>query len=128
MGLTNYGSDQYLAILNGTNLAAPVGWYLALFTTVPDNTGAGTEVSGNGYARMPITFTTPSSIRTVRNSASILFPTATPDGWGQIVGAAVYDALSGGHMWYQAQLMGVFPYVNPQERLQIPAGSVVVEL
>ena len=30
--------------------------YLALYSVAPGNTGGGTELTGNGYAREPITF------------------------------------------------------------------------
>ncbi|AJY07963.1 hypothetical protein SB768_08120 [Burkholderia sp. SIMBA_043] len=76
----------------------PTTVYVALFTTTPTMpAGAGgVEVSGGAYARQPITWTvTGSGPATANNSALVTFPTATAN-WGTIMGAGIYDSLTGG--------------------------------
>jgi hypothetical protein len=86
--------------------------YVALFTTLPDDSGAnGTEVStsGTGYSRLPIsnnstnfdatpTSTSGSAVKGVKkNKTAWVFPTST-SAWGEIRGAGIYDASSGGNL------------------------------
>jgi hypothetical protein len=56
-------------------------------------------VSGGAYARQAITFGSPSS-GTLKNSAEIIFPTATAS-WGTVKAWAIFDAATSGTMlWY----------------------------
>lgn len=68
--LTNYAADKWLdLVLNGTAWTPPAAVYVAEYTTVVDETGAGTEVTGGGYARQAVTFNTPASGVTFNPSA-----------------------------------------------------------
>ncbi len=50
---TDYTENLVLNWLLTTNSATrPTAWYVGLFTAAPSDTGGGTEVSGNGYARV----------------------------------------------------------------------------
>jgi hypothetical protein len=73
----------------------PTAWYIGLYTDNPGETGAGTEISGNGYARESVTFTV--SGDTASNNADIEFSTATGS-WGTITHIAVLDALTSGNV------------------------------
>lgn len=76
----------------------PAVVYVGLFTTTPQmpaGTG-GVEVNTGGYARQPITWTVSGSGPSVASNAALVqFPTATAD-WGTVVGAGIFDALTGG--------------------------------
>lgn len=76
----------------------PAAHYVALFTSAPQDDGSGTEVNGNGYARKQATFSRTGNVAS--NNADVVFDTATGGGWGTIVGAAVYDAPTGGNMLF----------------------------
>ena len=94
MSLTNHGEDKLLTLFKN---AGP--YYLALFTSAPNETGIGTEVSGGSYARQQVTFGNPSA-GVMKNSAAIEFPTATAT-WGTAVAWGLFDASTGGNLvWY----------------------------
>lgn len=83
-------------LFRGTAYTAPSTIYLALFTSAPSKAGGGTEVSGGGYARQPITFGAYSA-GTIRNSADVLFPVASA-AQGTATHVACMDSLTGGNM------------------------------
>jgi hypothetical protein len=98
--------SQYLeqAVLNhmlrNQAFTPPATLYVALFTTTPTGTGTGgVEVTGGSYARQAIAFSaaTGGNPATIINSALVQFPTASA-GWGTVVGAGLYDAVSGGNL------------------------------
>jgi len=105
--LSQYAQAKILALtLQGTapNFTFPSGGlYVALFTTEPTDTSAGTEVSGGSYARVQAQWTTPTQNATsgayCAPTADIVFPTATAN-WGTIVGFALFDAATAGNMIY----------------------------
>jgi len=85
-------------VLRNTALTSPTTVYAALYTVTPSDSAAGTEVTGNNYARTAITFGAPSGGVT-SNSAAVTFP--TPSGsWGTVVAWAVCDASTGGNILY----------------------------
>lgn len=94
--------DHSLGVLSYT---MPSTVYLALFTSDPTDTGvAGTEVSGNAYARQPIAFSaTTSGTGATSNSADVLFPSATGS-WGTVTHIGLMDAVTAGNMLWYGQL------------------------
>jgi hypothetical protein len=78
----------------------PSSHFLALYTSNPTDNNTGTQVTGGGYVRMPITFSTISTVggkSTVSNTAEIRFPIATAN-WGNVSHFGVLDALTGGNL------------------------------
>lgn len=89
--LENKLLDHFLAT---TSYTAPANVYIALYTTAPDDTGGGVEVTGGSYARQEGTFDAASSGAT-QNSSDIDFngmPSCT------VVAIGVHDAVSGGNL------------------------------
>lgn len=89
-------------IFRGTTFTAPTTLYIALYTAAPSDSGGGTEVSGNAYARVAVTCNTtnwsaPGVGGSTSNSVAITFPTATGS-WGSIVAIGILDASSGGNL------------------------------
>lgn len=76
--------------------------YLALYTSDPTDADAGTEVTGNAYARQAITFGAPSN-GVSTNSAAIEFPQATGS-WGTVAYIGIRDALTNGNLLYYSPL------------------------
>jgi hypothetical protein len=113
------------ATLRGVNFTAPTAVYLALFTLNPGDTGAGTEVSGGGYARRPITFTAPSNGVT-SNSAEVLFNAATAN-WGTITHIGIYDATTGGNLLYYSPISNA-KTINADDQLKVSTGDIIVSL
>jgi len=95
-------------IFGNTNFTRPANLYIALFTAAPSDAGGGTEVSGNAYARQAVpTGASSGWTRTggqASNTSAIVFPVATPSGWGNIVAVAIFDALTNGNMLYYGNL------------------------
>lgn len=90
-------------VLGAAAYTPPVNVYIALFTVLPDDTGAGTEVTGGDYARVevvnddtnwPAASGDPS---TKSNGTMVSFVPATAD-WGTVVGFGVYDDPTAGNM------------------------------
>lgn len=102
--LTDYLEQAYINWLRGSQMPTPPGTlYIALFTTATDDTGAGTEVSGGGYARAAIALSAPGAAGAVSNAAQVPFPIATGS-WGTVTHAALMSAASGGNMLVQGIL------------------------
>jgi hypothetical protein len=96
MSFTNFLETEILDhVFGGASYTAPATIYVALFTSAPDDTGAGTEVSGTGYVRQGAAFTV--SGNNASNTSAVEFPTAGAD-WGTVTHGAVYDAETGGNM------------------------------
>jgi hypothetical protein len=96
MSLTNtYETNTLTWLFTTTAVTRPTGWHVGLFTAAPGEAGGGTEISGNGYARISATFTVSGNLAT--NSGNIEFAAATGS-WGTITNAALFDASTGGTM------------------------------
>ena len=88
---------------NGT-ATRPTAWYVALYTAAPSDSGGGTEVSGNGYAREAVTFAAATSPGgTTSNSGAVSF-TASGGAWGSITHIGIHDAVSGGHLLWHGSM------------------------
>ena len=98
--------------------SGPSTLYVALYTTTPTDSSAGTEVSGGSYARVSVTSslanwagtqsaasTTASSGTggTTSNNNVITFPTPSAN-WGTINGFGLCDASSAGNLLIYAAL------------------------
>jgi hypothetical protein len=126
MTMTNYSENLVLVWLLAAPTAAPTRptlFYIGLFTATPSDTGGGTEVSGNAYARQAATFavsgTTPTQ---AANLTLIEYPAATPATWGTISHAALFDAVTAGNMlWYGALTASVTINANDIFRWAIGA-------
>ncbi len=90
-------------VLSGEALTLPAAWHVALFTVAPGESSSGTEVTGSGYARVAVTRNTtnfPDGVMPVVNAAAVTFPTATSDYSADVVAVGLFDASSGGNLWF----------------------------
>ena len=136
MSFSDYLEDKVLNhVFGGTAYTAPSTLYVGVFTSAASDTGPGTEVSGNGYARQSAAFTVSgTSPTTATSSAAIEFPEATGS-WGTVTYAGVFDALTGGNMLAWAELTDPADFVTPLPKaistgdiLRISAGNLKVTL
>ena len=74
---------------------------MALYTATPSDTGGGTEVSGTGYVRKAVAFTT--SGNTTSNTSAVEYPTAGAS-WGTVTSVGVFDAATSGNLMAYAAL------------------------
>ena len=126
---TDYTENLVLNWLLTTNSATrPTAWYVGLFTAAPSDTGGGTEVSGNGYARVATgTISVSGTATTATNSAAIEFSAANGGNWGTITHAAIFDASTGGNMIAWAALT-TSRTINDGDVFRIPSSSLTVTL
>lgn len=108
------------------------GVYLALYTTAPDDAGAGgVEVAGNGYARQAISMAlaaTVGGVSSKANDAQILFPAATA-AWGTIVAYGILDAAVAGTMrWHRTLTAGEQRAVNNGDQYRVAVGALTFAL
>lgn len=118
--LSNVAENKILdATFRGVALGAPAALYVALFTATPTAAGGGTEVTGGSYARINLaptatnwastggatTVTNPSvgTSGTTSNNVAITFAAPTAS-WGVITSFGIFDALSGGNLWFFGNL------------------------
>lgn len=83
-------------ILGTTAYTAPTTVYVGLATASFADDNSGTELTGNGYARVSATFDAASG-GTTDNSAAIEFAAATGS-WGTVSHFGVFDASTGGNL------------------------------
>lgn len=120
----------------------PTNLYIALFTANPTDTGGGTEVSGNAYARVDVasslanwagtqsagsTSASSGTGGTTSNNGTITFPTPTPSGWGTVTGVGVFDASTSGNLLAWSALT-TNKTINSGDSVTFPAGSLTFQI
>jgi hypothetical protein len=126
---TDYTENLVLNyLLTANSVTRPTAWYVGLFTAAPSDTGGGTEVSGNGYARKATgTMTITGTATTATNAAAIEFDPASGGNWGTLTHAAIFDALTTGNMLAWAPLT-TSRTINDGDVFRVPASSLTVTL
>jgi hypothetical protein len=114
--------------LGTTSYTAPTV-YLALYTSMPTDSSAGTEVaSGRGYARQAVAFSAASS-GSAANSAVETFGPNTTTNWGTVTGAALVDSGTigaGNVLYYKAFSSSRAVVVG--DKIEFAAGSITVSI
>jgi hypothetical protein len=105
----DYVENAILNHLRGTAFpAVPTNFYVALFSTATDDAAGGTELTGNGYARVAVSPATGSwsapSGGNVTNAIEIAFPAATGSPWATATHFAIHDAATVGNRFYHGAL------------------------
>jgi hypothetical protein len=126
---TDYTENLALTYLfNTDSVTRPTAWYVGLFTAAPSDTGGGTEVTGNGYARESAgTISGSGTATTFTNAAAIEFGAAAGGDWGTIGWAAIFDASTDGNMLAWAPLTTA-KAINDGDIFRIPASSLSITL
>ena len=122
--LSDHAENLLLNWLMTTGTATrPTNWYVALFTSAPNDAGGGTEVSGNGYSRQSVSWDTASGTGgTTANSGAVSF-TASGSGFGTVTHIGIFDASSSGNLlWHGA--MDTSKTVASGDVLQFAAGAI----
>ena len=128
-------------LLRGQTYTAPTGLYVGLLTAAPSDTGGGTEVSGNAYARQNLApsltnwsgtqaaaSTTASSgtSGTSSNNVAITFPTPSAS-WGTVTAFGVYDAVTGGNLLFYGNL-NIAKTINQGDTVTFPISSLSFQI
>ena len=125
MSFSNYLETEILDhVFAGAAYTAPSTKYLGLFTSAPGEAGGGTEVSGGGYARQTVAFTT--SGNTTSNNAAVEFPTATAN-YGTVTHVGVFDASTSGNLMAYATLSSS-KAIATGDVFRVPSGDLDITL
>ena len=116
--------DLLEATLTGNSYTSPSNVYLALYSTAPTATAAGTELSGDGYAREAVSFTVSDGVAS--NSADIEVGPATAD-WVTVTGWAITDASTSGNQLYVGTF-NVTQTIRDGRTLTIRSGDLDIAL
>ena len=115
-------------LLTNSTATRPTAWYVGLFTAAPSDTGGGTEVTGNAYARVATgTISGSGTATTFTNAAAIEFAAASGGNWGSIGWAGIFDASTGGNLIAWSAL-STARTINDGDVLRIPAASLSITL
>jgi hypothetical protein len=99
--LTDTGENRALDWLFGNTVTAPVlPLQLALTTTVPTDSAAGTEVAGGSYARQDITVGANAASGALSNTADIVFDNMPTVGGSGVRGFEVWDSAGTPVRWW----------------------------
>ena len=109
-------------VFTGSSVTRPTAWFLSLHSGASSDSSAGTELSGNAYARQAVAFSVSGNLAT--NSGAIEWPVATGS-WGTVTDISVFDASSGGNMSAYATLRGS-KAIATGDVFRIPAGDLAV--
>jgi hypothetical protein len=103
--LSDYAEKLILDYLMTTGSATrPTAWYVALYTAAPSDSGGGTEVAGNGYAREAVTFAAASTPAGTTSNTGVVSFTASGGSWGTITHIGIFDAITGGNLLWHGGL------------------------
>lgn len=127
---SDYYENKVLdAALRNASYTGVATVYSALYTTIPSDSTAGTEVTNasSGYTRTASTFVTAGATTAGRtqNSGAVNFPTATAN-YGDIVGWAVLDTstVGAGNILYWATITTTA--INSGDQATFPVGNIVI--
>jgi hypothetical protein len=126
---SDYTENLVLTYLFTTgSVTRPTAWYVGLFTAAPSDTGGGTEVTGNAYARVVTgTISGTGTATTFSNAAAIEFAAASGGNWGTIGWAGIFDASTSGNLLAWAPLT-TSRVINDGDVFRIPATSLTITL
>lgn len=126
-------------IFRARAFSLPASIYVALFTAAPSDSGGGTEVAGNNYARAQLAPSDSNWAATqgggpaapssgtggvTSNKVAISFP--TPSGnWGLVTHWGVFDAVSGGNLLFHGAL-SIQKTINQDDVVEYPIDAFVV--
>lgn len=116
-------------LLNNNSFASPNPIFVALFTTATADDGSGTEVSGNGYARVSVDSSVTDQWNVpvagdglFDNINAITFPQASGGSWGTVTHTAIFDASTLGNMLFHGALT-TSRTVNDGDTFEFAAGD-----
>lgn len=130
--LSSFAEVKVLDLLfRNTAYTAPNA-YLGLFTSDPTDSASGTEVSGNGYARIQIdnkmaAATTGSDNSSITSNSNITFAAASGGDFGTITHIGIFDALSSGNLLAHGALTAS-KVISDGDTFQINSGSLTITI
>lgn len=130
--LSDYAERKILDhLFKNTTFTSPSA-YIALFTTDPSDSDSGSEVSGNGYARVQIdtlmgSAASSSDVTSITNSSAITFAAASGGSFGTITHIGIYDASTSGNLLAHGQLTAS-KQIDDGDQFQINTGNLTITI
>lgn len=127
--ISNYLEELLLNVVFNKGSYTGSDVYLALYVTDPTEADVGIEVSGGGYTRQVVSFTSASqgdNGACVTNSSDVEYPAATSD-WGTVTHVGVRDSLTEGNLLYYG-LLSVPKTITTGDVLKILVGNLALSL
>ena len=93
------------ATLRNQSYTSPANVYAALYSTAPTVSTSGTELTGNGYARVQATFSNPANASMTTN-ANVTIGPCTGNAWPTVVSFGIVDASTAGNIMYFKNISG----------------------
>lgn len=113
-------------LMTAETVARPTLWRIALFTAPPSDAGGGTEVSGGGYARQPVTFAPATAPDGTTSNTDLVTFTATAN-WGSITHIGIFDAATAGNLLWHGPL-STARTIAEDDRLEFASGAITLTL
>jgi hypothetical protein len=131
MPLTTYSANLIAkAIAHGSAYQGPATIYLALVTTTPTASAAGTPVTYTGYARAEVDISAwdDDDAGVLDNNAEIAFPDPTAGSDETATYVEAYDAASGGNRLWFEELVDPVVINGDTPSVAFPAGQLTVSV
>ena len=126
MPMTNYLANQLAnATLRNTSYTSPASVYAALYSVAPTANTAGTELTGNGYARQLTTFSAPSA-GAATSHVAVTFGAASGNNWPTVVAVGILDASTGGNLMYYSGISG--RNIKVGDSLVFDSGAITIDI
>lgn len=117
-------SNEILGIARGETPVVPTQMYVAVHSTVCTSATPGTELSGDGYARVPVTFERVSDIQSW-NNALVNTPSATAD-W-TVASFSLWDSQTiGGGNYYAFGNLPAAITIATTKAVSFPANNIIM--
>lgn len=128
-------------LFRGQTYTPPAGLFIGLLTAAPSDTGGGTEVSGNAYARVNLapsltnwagtqaaasTTASTGTSGTTSNNSAVTFPTPTAS-WGTVTHFGIWDASTAGNLLFYGAL-NISKTINSGDTVTFPISSLSVQI
>lgn len=115
-------------MFGGTPYSPPSVMYIGLFSILPTDSDPGTELSGGGYARVPVNndpvnWPAAEDATIKQNGVVFTFPAATSD-WGGVAGIGIFDAATAGNLLYWSNIVPIS--VVTSDIVRILVGGITI--
>ena len=125
--MSNYLENEILDhILRNAAFTSPSAVYLGLSTGTFGDDNSGTELTGNNYSRVAVTFD-PASGGATDNTGAIEFAAATGT-WGTVSHFGLFDQASGGNLLINGAFSNGGKAIASGDVLKIDAGDLDITI
>lgn len=114
-------------VLKTGSFSVPANIYVALYSGAPTKAGGGTELSGNGYARLVHNSWDVAASGASENTGAVTFAAASGGDWLQAVAFGLFDAITAGNFLAWGDLTVAKTVLNG-DTAEFAAGALDISL